>query len=96
MNAGANVTVTIGPGGVKSGAGQPDSPAYPGGSPTGAEMEYDTFFACPAGNSVRALGGGAGGAESNTGPPNLPVPASSGGRGGSGGGSRGGRPESCQ
>ena len=96
MNAGETVTVTIGPGGVKSGAGQPDSPAYPGPGPANRGGNgYDTFFAGPAGNSVRALGGGAGGAESNTGPSNLPVPQSSGGKGGSGGGSRGGRPESA-
>ena len=92
MNAGETVTVTIGAGGPASGAGQPDSPAYPGGR-SGGNGE-DTFFAGPAANSVRALGGGGGGNEGGTGSPNLPVPASSGGKGGSGGGSRGGRPES--
>ena len=92
MDAGQSVTVTIGNGGPGGGAGQPDSPAYPGGQQGG--NGYDTFFAGPGGNSVRALGGGAGGAEANTGPANLPVPASSGGRGGSGGGGRAGRPES--
>ena len=92
MNAGETVTVTIGAGGPPGNAGQPNSPAYPGGRQGG--NGEDTFYAGPAGNSVRALGGGAGGAESNTGPSNLPVPGSSGGRGGSGGGGRGGRPES--
>tara|TARA_Y100000361_G_scaffold129513_1_gene125029 strand:- start:2172 stop:3242 length:1071 start_codon:yes stop_codon:yes gene_type:complete len=93
MNAGQSVTVTIGAGGPAGGAGQPDSPAYPGGR-AGGNGE-DTFYTGPAGTSTRALGGGGGGAESNTGPSNLPVPQSSGGRGGSGGGSRGGRPESA-
>ena len=92
MNNGQSVTVTIGAGGPASGAGQPNSPAYPGGR-AGGNGE-DTLFAGPAGNSVRALGGGGGGQEGNTGPSNLPVNTSSGGRGGSGGGSRGGRPES--
>ena len=93
MNGGQSVTVTIGAGGPIGGAGQPNSPAYPGGRQGG--NGEDTFFTGPAGNSVRALGGGGGGQESNTGPPNLPVPQSSGGIGGSGGGSRGGRPESA-
>jgi hypothetical protein len=88
LNNGTNVSVTIGAGGGTSGAGQPDSPAYPGGSPLRKGNGTDTFFAGPAGNSTRALGGGGGGAESNTGPSNLPVTASSGGKGGSGGGSR--------
>ena len=93
MNAGQSVTVTIGAGGPQGGAGQPNSPAYPGGRQGG--NGEDTFYTGPAGTSTRALGGGGGGAESNTGPSNLPVPQSSGGRGGSGGGSRGGRPESA-
>ena len=93
MNDGQSVTVTIGAGGPASGAGQPNSPAYPGGRQGG--NGEDTFFTGPAGTSTRALGGGGGGAESNTGPSNLPVPQSSGGKGGSGGGSRGGRPESA-
>jgi len=91
MDSGESVTVTIGSGGPPGGAGQPDSPNYPGGQENG--NGYDTFFAGPGGNSVRALGGGAGGAEGNTGPTNLPVPASSGGQGGSGGGGRAGRNE---
>ena len=93
METGENVTVTIGAGGPGAGAGQPNSPAYPGGREGG--NGEDTFFAGPAGNSDRALGGGAGGAESNTGPSNLPVTSSSGGKGGSGGGSRANRPESA-
>ena len=94
MDKGQNVTVTIGSGGPIGNAGQPDSPAYPGGRAGG--NGFDTLYAGPGGNSVRALGGGAGGQEGNTGPSNLPVPASSGGRGGSAGGARGGRSESAQ
>ena len=94
MDQGQNVTVTIGGGGPVGNAGQPDSPAYPGGRAGG--NGFDTLYAGPGGNSVRALGGGAGGQEGNTGPSNLTVPASSGGRGGSAGGARGGRSESAQ
>jgi hypothetical protein len=94
MDQGQNVTVTIGNGGPIGNAGQPDSPAYPGGRAGG--NGFDTLYAGPGGNSVRALGGGAGGQEGNPGPSNLPVPASSGGRGGSAGGARGGRSESAQ
>ena len=86
LNNGTNVSVTVGNGGPGAGAGQPDSPAYPGGRQGG--NGEDTFFAGPAGNSTRALGGGGGGAEGNTGPSNLPVTGSSGGKGGSGGGAR--------
>ena len=91
MDVGQSVTVTIGNGGPVTGAGQPNSPAYPGGQQGG--NGYDTFFTGPGGTSTRALGGGGGGAEANVGPANLPVPASSGGRGGSGGGGRAGRNE---
>tara|TARA_B100001059_G_scaffold229771_1_gene262869 strand:+ start:1 stop:1098 length:1098 start_codon:yes stop_codon:yes gene_type:complete len=92
MDVGQNVTVTVGNGGPKDGgAGQPDSPAYPGGR--AGSNGFDTYYAGPGGTGTRALGGGGAGNEGATGPGNLTVPASSGGRGGSGGGSRGGRPE---
>ena len=89
MEAGTNVSVTIGAGGPGGSAGQPDS--YTGGQQGG--NGYDSYFAGPAGNSDKALGGGSGGAEGNTGPPLLQVSVSAGGQGGSGGGGRAGRNE---
>ena len=93
MTPGQSVGVEIGAGGPVGDAGQPNNPPYGGHS---GGNGFDTYYAGPAGNSVRALGGGAGGREGNTGPGQFPVPASSGGRGGSSGGARGGRPESAQ